>query len=78
MLHFKNLQNFLAGSLTKCLPHRELVLEDNPKAPEIFRYVSEGIKLQDFFVSFCGTIKGLRYNSEVPPRISELLIMQRF
>ena len=31
--------------------------------------MSEGIKLQDFFVSFCGTFKGLRYNSDVPPRM---------
>ena len=72
MLHFKNPQNFLAGNLTKCLPHRELVLKDYPKATEIFRYESEGIKLQDFFVSFCGTFKGLRYNSDVPPRMKFL------
>ena len=36
MLHFKNPQNFRAGNLTKCLPHRELVLKDYPKASEIF------------------------------------------
>ena len=34
-----------------------------------FFVVSEGIKLQDFFVSFCGTFKGLRYNSDVPSRM---------
>ena len=69
MLHFKNPKNFLAGNLTKCLPHWELVLKDYPKVPKIFCYVSEGIKLQDFFLSFCGTFKGLRYNSDVPPRM---------
>ena len=69
MLHFKNPQNFLAGNLTKRLPHSELVVKYYLKAPGIFLYVPEGIKLQDFFISFCGPFKGLRYNSDVPPRM---------
>ena len=69
MLHFKNPQNFLAGNLTKRLPHWELVLKYYLKAPGVFLYVPEGIKLQDFFISFCGPFKGLRYNSDVPPRM---------
>ena len=69
MLHFKNPQNFLAGNLTKRLPPWELVVKYYLKAPEIFRYVPEAIKLQDFFISFCGPFKGLRYNSDVPPRM---------
>ena len=57
MLHFKNPQNFLAGNLTTCLPHWEIVLKDYPRATEIFCYVYECIKKQDFFVSFCGTFR---------------------
>ena len=52
MLHFKDPHNFLAGNLTKRLPHWELFLKYYLKVPEIFRYVPEGIKLQDFFISF--------------------------
>ena len=43
MLHFKNPENFLAGNLTKRLPHWELVLKYYLKGPEIFRYAPKAL-----------------------------------
>ena len=43
MRHFKNPQIFLAGNLTKRLPHCKLVLKYYLKAPEIFRYIPKAL-----------------------------------
>ena len=69
MLRFRNPEKFISGNLSGCLPHWKLVLKDYPKASEIFRYVSEGVKVQDSFVPFKGTFRGCSYNADVPPRM---------
>ena len=70
MLRFRKPENFVAGNLSECLPHWEVVLKDYPKAAEIFRYVSQGVYVQEFFVPFNGTYRGRSYNTNVPPRMS--------
>ena len=67
MLRFRNPEKFISGNLSGCLPHWKLVLKDYPKASEIFRYVSEGVRVQEFFVPFKGTFRGRSYNADVPP-----------
>ena len=69
MLRFRNPEKFISGNLSGCLPHSKLVLKDYPKASEIFRYVSEGVRVQEFFVPFKGTFRGRSYNADVPPRM---------
>ena len=70
MLRFLNPENFVAGNLSECLPHWEVFLKDYPKAAEIFRYVSQGINVQEFFVQFNGAYRGHSYNADIPPRKS--------
>ena len=71
MLRFLNPENFVAGNLSECLPHWEVILKDYPKAAEIFlRYVSQGINVQEFFVPFNGMYRGHPYNADIPPRKS--------
>ena len=70
MLRFLNPENFVAGNLSECLPHWEGILKDYPRAAEIFRYVSQGINVQEFFVPFDGTYRGHSYNADIPPRKS--------
>ena len=70
MLRFRKPENFVPGNLSECLPHWEVVLKDYPKAAEIFRYVSQGVYVQEFFVPFNGTYRGRSYNTNVPPRMS--------
>ena len=70
ILRFRKPENFVAGNLSECLPHWEVVLKDYPKAPENFRYVSQGVNLQEFFVPFNGTYCGHSYNADVPPGMS--------
>ena len=69
MLRFRNPEKFISGNLSGCLPHWKLVLKDYPKASEIFRYVSEGVRVQEFLVPFKGTFRGRSYNADVPPRV---------
>ena len=69
MLRFRNPEKFISGKLSGCLPHWELVLKDYPKASEIFRPVSEGVRVQEFFVPFKGTFRGRSYKADVPPRM---------
>ena len=59
----------MTGNLSSCLPFWKVVLQDYPKALEIFRYVSEGVKVQEFLVPFRGIFKGCAYNSDSPPRM---------
>ena len=47
-----------------------MFLKDYPKAAEIFRYVSQGINVQEFFVPFNGSYRGHSYNADIPPRKS--------
>ena len=71
MLRFLNPENFVAGNLSECLfPHWEVILKDYPKTAEIFRYVSQGINVQEFFVPFNGMYRGHSYNADIRPRKS--------
>ena len=68
MSRFLNSENFVAGNLSECLPHWEVFLKDYPKAAEIFRYVSQGINVQELFVPFNSAYRDHSYNADIPPR----------
>ena len=68
MSRFLNPENFVAGNLSECLPHWEVFLKDYPKAAEIFRYVSQGINVQELFVPFNSAYRDHSYNADIPPR----------
>ena len=70
MLRFRKPENFVAGNLSECLPHWEVLLKDYPKAAEIFHYVSQGVNVQEFFAPFNGTYRGRSYDADVPPSMS--------
>ena len=69
MLRFPAPGSFVAGNLSACLPFWKVVLEGQPKASEILSYISEGVKVHEFFVHFHGVFKGRSYHSPAPPRM---------
>lgn len=69
MLRFPAPESFVAGNLSSCLPFWEVALQDHPKASEIRRCVSEGVRVQEFLVPFHGVFKGRTYHSDAPPHI---------
>ena len=49
LLRFPALDSFVAGSLRSCSPFWEVVLKGHPKASEIPGYITEGVRVQEFF-----------------------------
>lgn len=70
MLRFRDPGSLVAGNLAKCLPQWVHILQAYPKGAEILRYVSEGVRVDEFFLPFHGTFQGRSYYSDVPPRMS--------
>ena len=66
---FRDNENFIAGNVqANCHKWRTISLNYS-KADEIFRYVSLGVDIQEFFTPFKGTFQGRSYDSPIPPRI---------
>lgn len=66
---FRDNENFIAGNVQANCHKWRTILLNYSKADEIFRYVSLGVDIQEFFTPFKGTFQGRSYDSPIPPRI---------
>ena len=67
-LIFRNPETFIAGELHNHLNTWNLILKDFHKREEVFKYISQGVSVFDFFKPFKGMFQGKSYESEQPPR----------
>ena len=61
---------FSAGNLSNCLPCWEPVLQDYPEKSEIYSFLSEGVNVKQFLVSFHATFQGRHFCSGEPPSMA--------
>ena len=60
----------MAGNLRNHLSAWETILQEHPKADELYGYLSSGVDIRDFFVHFKGNYQGRSYDSSFPPRVT--------
>ena len=71
---FRNNENFIAGNVQANCHKWRTILLNYSKADEIFRYVSLGVDIQEFFTPFKGTFQGRSYDS--PFRLASSFLMR--
>lgn len=68
MLRFRDPEKFVAGNISNYSTRWSEIVQNYPKVEDILRYVSEGIRVDEFFVPFRGKFQGHHYNSATPPK----------
>ena len=58
LLRFPAPDSFLAGNLLSCSPFLEVVRKGHPKASEIMGYITEGVRVEEFFCPFPWLLQG--------------------
>ena len=64
---FRDPRTFVAGEVHRPLDLWDRVVQEYPKRQDIFTFLSQGVKVSDFFVNFKRDFQGQFYDSPFPP-----------
>ena len=65
---FQNPDSFVAEEVHHHYDVCNYILTDYFKWDEILKYISKGVSVYDFLQPFKGMFKGIRYDSDIPPK----------